>query len=303
MTNTDPTWVCVSELPRGVGDLEVPPKALNVAGTLGEEPRVALVGTRRASVAALRFTEELAEQLARSGVTVLSGGALGIDAAAHRGALAGGGRTIVVAPSGMDRPFPLENAALFRDILVGGGAYVSLVARDVPATRGAFFRRNAVLVALSQVVVLVEAPWRSGARNAAAQARKLGRPLLVVPSAPWHSQGAGCVGELKLGALPIDSVRDIWKVLPTSLVPQAPPNEPPGPVAKSRLLACELGPVAADMPEDRSVLRACRGGARHLDEVCHQTQLATPIVQRVLLRLTLGGALKLDGAGQITCVP
>src|SRR5258707_5883192 len=93
------------------------------------------------------------------------------------------------------------------------GAYLSLVEANVPANQGIFFPRNACLVALSHLVVVVESPIRSGARNAAAHARRLGRPLFVVPQAPWETKARGCLAELLLGARPLISVNDLFKAL------------------------------------------------------------------------------------------
>lgn len=202
-----------SRLPPGLGDLPDPPKLVYVRGELPRGPRVAIVGTRYPTQGAALFAFELAAQLAHRGVAVLSGGAKGIDSMAHSGALAVGGSTVVVAPGGFRRPFPPENSGLFRQVVERGGAYLSLSPSDTPASRGGFFPRNACLVALCHAVVVVEAPVRSGARNAAARARELGRPLFVAPAAPYNAQGIGCIVELKLGARPLYSERDVLQLL------------------------------------------------------------------------------------------
>src|SRR5690606_32176743 len=114
---------------------------------------------------------------------------------------------------------------LFRRIVAERGAYVSLVPDDVAATQPAFFRRNACLAALAHAVVVVQAPRRSGARNAAAWARRLGRPLLVVPSAPWIERGLGCLLELRRGAQLCESARNVLQVLEQlGVTPPAPPR-------------------------------------------------------------------------------
>lgn len=202
-----------AHLPPGLGDLAEPPEALYLRGALPRGPRVAIVGTRHPTRAAALYAFELAARLAQRGVAVLSGGAEGIDSMAHHGTLAVGGATVVVAPGGFDRPFPPENRELFRRVIEHGGAYLSLAPSGTPATRGAFFPRNACLAALSHAIVVVEAPIRSGARNAAAHARQLGRPLFVAPAVPWNGQGLGCIVELKLGARPLYSERDVLDLL------------------------------------------------------------------------------------------
>lgn len=200
-------------LPPGLGELSEPPGAMYLHGELPRGPRVAIVGTRKPTRAAALFAFELAARLAQRGVAVLSGGAEGIDAMAHRGALAVGGTTVVVAPGGFDRPFPPEHAALFRRVVEQGGAYLSLAPSGTPATRGAFFERNACLAALCHALVVVEAPLRSGARNAAAQARQLGRPVFVAPAAPYNCRGQGCIVELKRGARALYGERDVLELL------------------------------------------------------------------------------------------
>jgi len=159
------------------------------------------------------YARHLAGALACEGVAILSGGAKGIDTAAHRGALDVGGVTVVMAPCGFDHPFPEENRDLFREIVDQGGAYISAVPGENVATYPAFFLRNRLMVALAHVVVVVEAPWRSGARNTAMYARKFGRPLFVVPHPPWNPRGSGAAVELRLGARPLASPRDVLRAL------------------------------------------------------------------------------------------
>lgn len=168
-------------------------------------PAVAIVGTRHPSEAAARYATELAAALAAVGVVVISGGALGIDAAAHRGALAAGAPTVVVLPGAITAWCPASNAALFR-LARRRGALVSIRAEG---ERPDFFQRNAVMAALSDHVVVVSAPLKSGARNTAAEARALGRPVWVVPGSPWDPTMAGCAMELGLGARPLCHVDDL----------------------------------------------------------------------------------------------
>jgi len=172
-------------LPPRLSDLSNPPACLHLIGELPRGPAVAVVGTRRASVEGLAFTRAFAAELAAAGVAVLSGGAKGIDTAAHEGALDVGGVTVVVTPAGFQRPFPKQNAELFRRVVASGGAYLSLFPDDAPADRPTFFARNACLVALAHVVVVTQSPFISGAANAAKWARQLGRPLYIVPHSPW----------------------------------------------------------------------------------------------------------------------
>jgi DNA processing protein len=283
-------------LPPPLQELEEPPSELHLVGELPRGPSVAIVGTRAPSGDALKFASRLACDLARAGIIILSGGAEGIDSAAHEGALDGQGRTVVVAPAGFDKPFPPKNRNLFHKIIAEGGAYLSLLPPHEPAPRGIFFARNACLVALAHAVVVVEARHRSGARNAAAWARRLGRALLAVPSAPWIATGPGCILELRLGARLCTGAEDVLRALEESLVIPARPRPPAQPEPGLEQLALPL-PLAGAEGELERVRRAVAAGARHLDGVCEVSGLPPASAQRHLLTLTLEGVLVADGAG------
>lgn len=290
-------------LPCFVNDLPSPPPRLFLHGELPRGPAVALVGTRHPSRDGEAYARHLAGALAHAGVVVLSGGAEGIDSAAHRGALDVGGATVVVAPSGFLRPFPEKNGELFAEIVERGGAHLSEHAPDVPATRTSFFPRNALLVALAQVVIVVEAPYRSGAGNAAKCARDLNRRLMVVPHSPWNWRGAswsveqGRGAELCLGA---DQVLDFLRQARLHALPRVGARAPaPAPVAVPAREESEPShpppppppPLFHHDPELRAVLEAHHSGATHVDEIAERTGLTVARVQYALLTLTLEGVL------------
>lgn len=265
-------------LPPRLADLEEPPRRLYLHGELPRGPAVAIVGTRECSKEGRDFTREVAGELAAAGVAVLSGGAEGIDTAAHEGALAVGGVTVVVAPAGLRKPFPARNEALFRRIVDSGGAYLSLVDDEVPATQPIFFARNACLMALAHVVLMTETPVAGGTSNASKWARELGRPLFVVPHSPWHTPGKGCIEQMRLGARPLHRAKDILKLLAASGLRGLPPSPAQ---AQLPLPAAGMDPV----------LEALRAGACHADEICERTGLSLPVVQQRILTLALSGVL------------
>ncbi len=214
--DADPSSPTVLEgpaLPAAVRDLPEPPARLFSWGRLPAPPMVAIVGTRRPTAQALRFARDLAEALARAGVAIASGGAIGIDRAAHEGALTAGGYTLVVAPCGLSMPYPAEHASFFAEVLRRGGGYLCARAGGQGARRHDFFLRNALLAALSHAVILVECPYRSGARNAMGWARRLGRAGFVVPAAPWNTRGNGCIEELRLGGRPLGGADEVLELL------------------------------------------------------------------------------------------
>ncbi len=288
-------------LPVRLGDLPAPPMRLYLHGELPRGPVVAVVGTRGPSAEGRAYARSLAAELSAAGVAVASGGAEGIDTAAHEGALDVGGTTLVVAPAGLAKPFPEQNAGLFRRIVERGGAYLSLVPDDAPAFPSTFFPRNGCLVALSHVVIVAEAPFRSGARNAAAWARKLGRPLFVVLHPPWSKFGQGCVPELRAGALPLDRARDVLRLLEVAGHRALPrPLSPWPPVSLGAQGVLPL-PARAGEPPD-PVLEALRQGCTHADQIAERTGLSPAAVQRRILTLALSGVLVPDPWGALKLV-
>jgi DNA processing protein len=169
--------------PTRLCDLSPPPPVVYFRGRLVTGPSVAIVGTRTASKAACDLAGSLAATLARARREVVSGGAYGIDGAAHVGALDAGGATVVVFGGGLDRPYPDRHIALFERAVRQGGL-LSPFRPGTPPLRGGFLARNAIIAALSDAVVVVDAGWRSGARSTALAARKLGRPVCAVPGSP-----------------------------------------------------------------------------------------------------------------------
>ena len=306
MSDPEPSILTGHRLPPRLASTPYPPRRLYVLGELPRGPAVAIVGTRHPSAEGTQFARTLAKDLAAAGVAVLSGGAKGIDREAHVGALEAGGVTVVVAPAGYLKPFPEEHAELFARVLVSGGAYVSLVPPERAATRGAFFARNRCLVALSQLVVVVQAPWRSGARNAAHHARQLGRPLFVVPSSPWIAEGRGCILELKLGAAVCEGARDVLRALDgLGAVPLAPAladdPEPEATAQKSfdfESISESSGELdeALELDVRRVVEAAARAGV-DADSLCRALELPAARIQRALLTLRLRGVLVPGPAG------
>ena len=190
--------------PRRLRDLTDPPEALHVLGAIPDGPSVALVGSREADRQGTAFASELAADLAGHGVTVVSGGARGIDQAAHWGAIEGGGATVVVLGCGLAVDYPKGSAEL-REAAAASGAVVTELEADVPPRPGNFPRRNRIVAALSDAIVVVQAAARSGALSTARLGRELGRPLLAVPGLPGAPLSAGTHGLLREGAILAES--------------------------------------------------------------------------------------------------
>ena len=154
-----------------------------MAGQIAAGPSVAIVGARKAEPWAKRFAHGLARDLSRQGIAVVSGGALGIDTEAHMGALESGGITMAVIGSGFDHISPVSNREMFKDISAHG-AVISEFAHPVPPTKWTFPKRNRIVAALSDALVVVQAGEKSGALITAGMAQKIGVPTGAVPGSP-----------------------------------------------------------------------------------------------------------------------
>ena len=162
-------------------------------------PSVAVVGSRGATSYGERVAFDLADGLTAEGLCVVSGGAYGIDAAAHRGAVARGGRTLVVLAGGVDRAYPAGNARLLEAVVGAGGALVSEVRPGSLPTKSRFLQRNRLIAAAGRATVVVEAAWRSGAMSTAHHAARLLRPVGAVPGPVTSTASAGCHRLLREG--------------------------------------------------------------------------------------------------------
>jgi DNA processing protein len=201
LDETDPRFPCrLRELPD-------PPTAIWVRGSLALRRVFAVVGSRSPIPEASAFAAELSRAIVGAGGVLASGGATGIDAAAHRGALEAGGPTWVVAGTGLLNAYPDEHQGLFDEVVRGGGALLSVFPPEAKATRTSFLERNGLLAALAEAVVVVQAGLPSGALSTASWAKRLARPLYVVTFPPWAGKGfEGSAVELRAGARPLVSV-------------------------------------------------------------------------------------------------
>ncbi|HLZ34378.1 MAG TPA: DNA-processing protein DprA [Nitrospira sp.] len=195
-----------------------PPPLLYVSGLLTDrdELAVAIVGARRATAAGRVMTEELANGLAGAGVTVVSGLARGVDAAAHRGALAAGGRTIAVLGCGIDRTYPPEHERLRREI-EERGAILSELSLGAPPHSAHFPRRNRIISGFSLGVVVTEAAINSGSLITARLAAEQGREVFAVPGFIKEDTSRGTNALLKEGAALIENAQDVIEAIAPQL--------------------------------------------------------------------------------------
>jgi DNA processing protein len=258
--------------PPGLARACPPPERLRLRGDLGAPPRrVAIVGSRATDGYGRDVARRLARGLARAGVSVVSGGALGVDAAAHEGALEAGGHTVAVLGCGVDVAYPPSHRDLFARILEGGGALLSEQADGCQAAPWDFPRRNRLVAALSDAVVVVRAGSRSGALITAGQARAIGVPVLAVPGDVDQPLAAGPIALLRAGAAVAADAGDVLRLLGLA----------PGQQAAL--------PLPELPPEGAALLRALGSAARHADELARAAGLAPGAALAALLGLELAG--------------
>jgi DNA processing protein len=191
--------------------LHDPPPVLFAQGDVNllQQPMVAMVGSRHPLPSNRQLTHDWAAQLARASLVVLSGLAQGIDGAAHRGALAGQGPTVAVLGSGLERIYPLAHTELARNMVAAGGLVVSEFSPDTQPSPGHFPRRNRLVAALADVVLVVEAAHKSGSLITARLAADYGKEVLAVPGHPNHPGSVGTNQLIASGAGLAASATDV----------------------------------------------------------------------------------------------
>lgn len=261
--------------PAALGRLCDQPQRLRVRGDLGDRRRVAVVGTRLSDDYGDELAREIASGLARGGLTVVSGGAAGIDGVAHRAVLDAGGHTIAVFGTGIDVAYPREHRDLFEAIVAGGGALVSELPDGAPPAAWTFPRRNRIVAALSEAVVVVRAGIRSGALITAALARRMGIPVFAVPGDVRARLSAGPNALLREGARVAEGPEDVLDALGIGVAPGEAQLALPGAKAPSG--------------DAGRLFEVMTGVPRHADELAREAGLGPGPAMAALLSLELEG--------------
>lgn len=243
-------------------------------------PTIAIVGTRAATAYGKSLARRFAADLGEAGCCIISGLALGIDAAAHQGALDAGAPTVGVLGGGHDRFFPQRNRGLADRMIAAGGAVLSPFPPDHPAFPSQFLQRNGVVAALADAVVVIEAPARSGALNTAGWAA--GRiPVFAVPGDVDRAHVSGCHALIRDGAILARNPQDVADDLRLST--------PPAAARESRAQECD---DLQDDPLQTRLQRLLCQGERSLDELLAETGEAPAQVFAALSMLELRGAVE-----------
>jgi DNA processing protein len=260
------------------------------------ERAAAMVGTRRATPSARAFTEALAAGTAAAGVAVVSGLALGIDAAAHRGALAAGGPTVAVLGTGVDLCYPPAHRSLLTAILADGLAVSAFPPGALPL-RHHFPMRNRIMAGLCQAVVVVQAPVKSGALITADHAAECGTEVLAVPGDPLLPENAGSNRLIADGARPALGVEDVLSLVLGHEVPPAKPTK----VAAAGATA--TAPVPRVTASHRALLSRLDFVPRDVDRVASEVGRPIGDVLADLLTLELQGFVEPRPGGQARLTP
>jgi len=282
--------------PARLPTIDDPPPLVAARGKLDvlTRPLVAIVGSRNASAAGMKFAQGLARDLGAAGFGIVSGLARGIDAAAHRASLTTG--TVAVLAGGHERIYPPDHVGLLQDILADGAAVSEMPLNWEPRARD-FPRRNRLISGLSLGVVIVEAARRSGSLITARMAGEQGREVFAVPGSPLDPRAEGTNGLLKQGATLVTEAADVIAVLEPilgrgfDLPAQEPERETPMPQdtepgedERGRIIAL-LGPTPAA-----------------IDDLVRLSGTSPTIVRMVLLELELAGRLERHGGAMVSLV-
>ena len=277
-----------AEYPALLKNMPDPPLTLYVRGTLTQEDALALavVGTRKATGYGRDAAAHFSRHLAQQGVTIVSGLAHGIDAAAHRGALEAGGRTLAVMGCGIDRVYPPDHAELARQIAQHGAVISEFPVGSKPEARH-FPRRNRIISGLSLGVLIVEAPEQSGAMITATLAAEQGRDVFAVPGSIFSAASSGTNRLIQDGAKLVISVEDILEEL--NIVRRK---------VEARVLTKQIAPAGAAAGEpEAALLRFLSAEPLPVDELVRRSSLPTAEVLGTLTLLELQGYVEDDGHG------
>ncbi|NWF70670.1 MAG: DNA-protecting protein DprA [Chloroflexi bacterium] len=285
-------WLLIlddARYPAALKAIADPPAVLYVRGTLRPEDERALciVGTRKATLNGRETAQQIAQELARNGLTIVSGLAQGIDEAAHRGALLGGGRTIAISACGINSIYPPQNLELAHEI-IERGAVVTEFPLNTPPRPHNFPQRNRIMSGLALGVLVAEAPAKSGALITASIAAEQGREVFALPGSIQNAASSGTNRLIQEGAKLVMTVGDILGELN---------------IAHSAVQAkAAVENVGADSEIEAQVLQWLYPEPVHIDEIVRNSGLPVSVVSSTLTLLELKGLAQMVGAMQYCLV-
>jgi DNA processing protein len=268
--------------PQKLLTISEPPKGLYNLGDLKtalDGPTLAVVGSRKVTPYGRQVTDKLVREVAKQGITIISGLALGVDALAHQAALAEQGKTVAVLPSGLDKIYPASHRGLAEDILRSGGALVTEYPAGTEPYPVNFVARNRIVSGLADAVLITEAALKSGTLHTANFALEQGKTVMAVPGNITSDLSAGTNNLIKSGAIPVTEVRDILSAM-----------------GLEKMRDRTVKPVG-DTEEESLILELLFTGVSDASELLHHTELAPHIFNQSLTMLEIQGKIKPLGAG------
>ena len=269
---------------RLLSEVPSPPKQLYVMGTLPAErlPSVAIVGTRKPSSYGKEVTQRLAYDLAKKGLVIISGLALGVDGIAHRAALEAGGITIAVLANGLPQIYPATHKDLADQITKQGGAVLSEYEPETSARTYQFLQRNRIVSGLSDAIIITEAAARSGTLNTAMHALEQGKEVFVVPGNITSPLSTGCNTLLKQGARPVTCADDILEVVAPDL------------------LQSQATLALGNSPLETTIIQLLTSGVRDGEELQRRSGSTISEFNTALTMMEITGSIRALGANQWT---
>ncbi len=289
------------EYPDSLRNSPTPPAVLYVSGNvdaLRHGAFAGVVGSRVPDEYGLRMASSLAFDISQAGVGIVSGGAKGIDAAAHTGALRGKGVTVAVLGSGLDRPYPEVNIPLFEKIVKNGGAVISEFPFGEPPNKRNFPRRNKIIASMSDAVIVARAAARSGALITANHADSYGKAVFAVPGNIDNPLSAGTNGLIRDGVNPCLSAMDVLDEIilrkpdffTTKENTQVTQEEPPQKIIKEEKPKRKM----ALSPIETEVFEAISGGKQTFEQIADAVSFDESRLTAVLGMLELKGIISKD---------
>lgn len=269
---------------RLLSEIPSPPKQLYVMGILPAErlPSVAIVGTRKPSSYGKEVTQRLAYDLAKKGLVIISGLALGVDGIAHRAALEAGGITIAVLANGLPQIYPATHKDLADQITKQGGAVLSEYEPETSARTYQFLQRNRIVSGLSDAIIITEAAARSGTLNTAMHALEQGKEVFVVPGNITSPLSIGCNTLLKQGARPATCADDILEVIAPDL------------------LQSQATLALGNSPLETTIIQLLTSGVRDGEELQRRSGSTISEFNTALTMMEITGSIRALGANQWT---
>lgn len=260
------------------------PKRLYFVGKLPNKrlASVAIVGTRKPTAYGKEVTYQLAYDLAKKGIIIISGLAFGVDGIAHNAALDAGGTTIAVLANGVDIVYPTSHKNLTNNILNAGGAIISEYEPGVEARSFQFLERNRIVAGLSDAVIVTEAATRSGTLSTVMHALEQGREVFVVPGNITSPLSAGCNNLIKQGAHPITCAEDVLEIIAPDL------------------LQSQTSLVLGSTPLESKIISLLHSGVRDGDELQSLSEVTASEFSTTLTMMEISGTIRALGGNQWT---